>query len=123
MPLKDSKMPVINPTKHTFDLAVTEASMVEPIVVAFTAPWCGPCGTLKPKLTKLSEDWGFTLAVVDASVEPELAGLFGVRAVPTVIVIEAGVPRGRFHGDRTEEALTEYFGGLGLGQSAVALEF
>jgi putative thioredoxin len=116
-------MPVINPTAHTFDLAVTQKSNEAPVVVAFTAPWCGPCGTLKPKLSKLANDWGFTLAIVDASVERELAGLFGVRAVPTVITIEAGVPRGRFNGDRTEEALVEYFRDLGLAETSIKLEF
>lgn len=116
-------MPVINPTHHTFDFSVTEASHVEPVVVAFTAPWCGPCRTLKPKLTRLSEDWGFTLALVDAQDQPDLSSLFGVRAVPTVIVIEAGVPRGRFTGDRTEEALAEYLREMGLAQTAIRLEF
>jgi thioredoxin 1 len=88
-------MPVINPTKHTFDFAVGEKSKEEAVVVAFTAPWCGPCRALKPKLAALADEWGFTLAVVDASVEPELAALFGVRAVPTVLTIENELVRGR----------------------------
>lgn len=116
-------MPVINPTKDTFDHFVTEKSQQEPVVVVFTASWCGPCKQLKPKLAKLSDDWGFTLAVVDAGDQPELAGLFGVRAVPTVITLDGGLPKGRFSGDRTEAALKEYFGELGLGESALKLEF
>ncbi|MFT4064291.1 thioredoxin family protein [Paraburkholderia sp.] len=116
-------MPVINPTKHTFDHFVTEKSNDEPVVIAFTASWCGPCKLLKPKLAKLANDWGFTLAMVDAGDEPELAALFGVRAVPTVITLEAGLSKGRFSGDRTEAALIEYFGELGLNQSPVRLEF
>jgi thioredoxin-like negative regulator of GroEL len=116
-------MPVINPTKHTFDEFVTEKSKDEPIVVAFTAPWCGPCKQLKPKLAALADKWGFTVAVVDAGDEPELAALFGVRAVPTVITLEAGVPKGRFSGDRTPAALEEYFADLGLNQTPVRQEF
>lgn len=116
-------MPVVNPTAQTFDMTVTEPSLEAPVVVAFTAPWCGPCKLLKPKLVKLSEDWGFTLAIVDAGEQRELAGLFGVRAVPTVITIEAGVPKGRFNGDRTDEALREYFRELGLAESTIRLEF
>jgi putative thioredoxin len=116
-------MPVINPTHHTFDMSVTDKSHDEPVVVAFTAPWCGPCKTLKPKLAEIANEWGFTLAMVDAGDQPDLASLFGVRAVPTVIVIEAGVPRGRFQGDRTDAALRAFFLDLGLGQSPLKLEF
>jgi thioredoxin-like negative regulator of GroEL len=116
-------MPVINPTKDTFDHFVTEKSKDEPVVIAFTASWCGPCKSLKPKLAALSDKWGFTVAVVDAGDQPELAALFGVRAVPTVITLEAGVPKGRFSGDRTDAALEDYFGSLGLNQSTVKLEF
>jgi putative thioredoxin len=116
-------MPTINPTRDTFDIAVTEKSLDDAVVVAFTASWCGPCKLLKPKLSKIADEYGFTVAIVDAGEERELAALFGVRAVPTVITIEAGVPKGRFNGDRTEEALREYFRDLGMAESALKLEF
>jgi thioredoxin-like negative regulator of GroEL len=112
-------MPTINPTKDTFDHFVVEKSKDEPVVVAFTASWCGPCKTLKPKLSALADKWGFTLAIVDAGDQRELAGLYGVRAVPTVITLEAGVVKGRFAGDRTEAALEDYFGALGLNENAL----
>jgi thioredoxin-like negative regulator of GroEL len=116
-------MPVINPTSDTFDLAVTQKSKDEPVVIVYTAGWCGPCKSLKPKLAKLANEWGFTLAVISAEDQPGLAAMFGIRAVPTVIVLENGLVRGRLTGDRTEESLRAYFGEFGLDQSTLRLEF
>lgn len=116
-------MTVIKTSAATFERDVLTPAKEGPIVVAFTASWCGPCKMLKPKLEQLADAWGFTLAIVDAGEDKPLAADYGVRAVPTVITLENGLVRGRFSGDRKQPELEEYFAQFGLQQTTTALEF
>jgi thioredoxin 1 len=67
-----------------------------PAVVDFYAEWCGPCKMLGPVLEELSGKYADRLKVykVDVDNEPELAGVFGVQSVPTLLFIPMkGQPR------------------------------
>lgn len=60
-------------------------------VVVFTAPWCGPCKSYKPRLEAWCKGKGIPLGVVDASVSKDLVLQAGVRAVPTTLFVNEGV--------------------------------
>jgi thioredoxin 1 len=60
-----------------------------PAVVDFYAEWCMPCKMLGPILEELAEKYEGKIRVykIDVDREPELAGLFGVQSVPTLLFI------------------------------------
>lgn len=60
-------------------------------LVDFYATWCGPCRMLAPELEKLAEvDQSINVIKVDVDECPEVAGDFGIRAVPTLILFKDG---------------------------------
>ena len=78
-------MPVANLTSKTFDQAVKENEMV---IIDFWAPWCAPCKTFAPVFEAASETYtGVYFAKVNSEEEQELAESFGIRSIPTLVVI------------------------------------
>ena len=78
-------MPVANLTSKTFDQAVKENDMV---IIDFWAPWCAPCKTFAPVFEAASETYtGVYFAKVNSEEEQELAKSFGIRSIPTLVVI------------------------------------
>jgi len=78
-------MPVAPLTSKTFDQAVKENDMV---IIDFWAPWCAPCKTFAPVFEAASETYtGVYFAKVNSEEEQELAESFGIRSIPTLVVI------------------------------------
>ncbi len=79
------------------------------VMVDFWADWCGPCKSLMPILEKLAEEYDgqFLLARVNADEQQTLAGQFGVRSLPTVMLIKEGQPIDGFAGGQPETAVRE----------------
>jgi putative thioredoxin len=109
---------VIEVTSPTFEEAVLEASLDQPVVVDFYAQWCGPCQMLKPLLEGLAEEYGFTLAKIDIDQNPELARIYQVEGVPDVKVATQGQLQPGFVGMLPEPQLRDWLSQLGL-QSAL----
>lgn len=63
-----------------------------PVLVDFWATWCGPCRALAPKLEELSVAYDAKVRFVKMDVDqnPETAGRFGVRGIPTLILFKNG---------------------------------
>ncbi|AVP96745.1 thioredoxin [Ahniella affigens] len=102
---------------HSFDVTVAEfqdkvlkRSLETPVLVDFWATWCGPCKTLKPILEKLAADYNgaFELAKVDVDKEQQLAAYFGIRSVPTVMLVKDGQLVDGFPGALPEGQLREF---------------
>ena len=67
-----------------------------PAIIDFYADWCGPCKMVAPILDKLSVKYEGKLSIykVDTEAEQELASMFGVQSIPTILFIpKDGQPR------------------------------
>lgn len=95
---KTKSMKTIALTKAEFQKRVAdlEANPTEwkyfgdkPAIVDFYATWCGPCKALSPVMEELAAEYDGKLYIykVDVDAERDLAGLFGIRSVPTLLFI------------------------------------
>ena len=68
----------------------------------FTAAWCGPCKTLTPILAQLAADYAGRLEVVaiDVDEQQDVAQQYGVRSMPTMVLLRDGREVGRLVGTR-----------------------
>ena len=91
---------MIDVTIQNFEAEVVAASMNTPILIDFWAPWCGPCKSLGPVLEQLEEEYQgrFTLVKINSDDEQQLSQAFGVRSIPTCILMMGGKPVDGFTG-------------------------
>ncbi|HPE88266.1 MAG TPA: thioredoxin [Spirochaetales bacterium] len=67
-----------------------------PAIIDFYADWCGPCKMVAPVLEKLSDKYAGKLSIykVDTEAEQELASMFGIQSIPTILFVpKDGQPR------------------------------
>ncbi len=81
---------VITVTDQTFDAEVLNSST--PVLVDFGAVWCGPCKALEPIVGDVANEYLGKLKVVKVDIDdsPGVASRYGIRGVPTVIVVKGG---------------------------------
>jgi len=61
----------------------------KPCIIDFYADWCGPCRMVAPVLEELSQDYAGKLDIykVDTEKERELASIFGIRSIPSILFV------------------------------------
>jgi putative thioredoxin len=101
---------VFDVEQETFETEVLQASLTTPVLVDFWATWCEPCKTLGPMLEKLAAEYhgAFRLGKVDVDKQQELAGMFGIRSIPTVMLVKDGQVLDGFSGALPEGQLREF---------------
>jgi len=101
---------VFDVDQQSFEADVLQASLTTPVLVDFWATWCEPCKVLGPMLEKLAAEYNgaFRLGKVDVDTQQELAGMFGIKSIPTVVLVKDGQVLDGFAGALPEGQLREF---------------
>lgn len=95
-----------------FEAQVIEASKTTPVIVDFWADWCPPCRALTPVLERITHAMQGQLLLakveVDEGANMKLAGRYGLKGFPTVLLFIDGKIRGRFSGARAEHWVRDF---------------
>jgi thioredoxin len=88
-------------------------SSAKPTFVDFWATWCAPCRMIAPTFEKLADKYSneINFAKVNVDEEPELAGQFGIRSIPTLLLIKDGKVVEQVVGARPYEELAKVLEG------------
>ena len=75
-------------------------------ILRFTASWCGPCKSMAMNLE--TANLGFPIEVVDIDAYPEVAAEYGIRSVPTLVLMDENIQVDRIIGTKTVNQLQEW---------------
>ena len=98
-------MALVTLTKENFNQIIEENDIV---IIDFWAPWCGPCKSFGPIFEKVAELYpDITFAKVNTEEQQELAGSFGIRSIPTTVILREKIGIFQESGALPEESLKD----------------
>lgn len=104
--------PVFDTRLEDFERDVIEASYDQPILADFWADWCPPCRALTPVLERVVTHLGGRVRMAKIEVDDghnmKLAGRYGLRGFPTVLLFVKGEIVGRFSSAKPEHWVREF---------------
>ena len=80
-------------------------------ILQFTASWCQPCKTLSPIMEKLKSEGKINYRKIDVDTDTELSVKYGVRNIPTLILLENGEAKNRLTGVQSEQSILNFYNG------------
>lgn len=100
---------IVNITLENFQQVILDTSKEKFVMVQFWADWSEPCTELTPVLAKLAKEYAndLVLARVNCDEQQEIVGQFGVRSLPTVMLVKDGQPIDGFAGVQPEQQIRE----------------
>lgn len=100
-------MAEITVTRDNFEAEVLDSKI--PVLVDFWATWCGPCMMLAPTIEEIAHEMEGSVKVCKINVdeERELASMFGIMSIPTVMVFKAGEVAATTVGVQSKEKLLD----------------
>ena len=103
--MKPATSSVYAVTSTPFEAEVLRSPV--PVLVDFTATWCGPCKALAKVMHRLAEETEGRVRIVTLDIDdaPDVATRFGVRSVPTVVAFDRGDKTAQHVGLTTREKL------------------
>lgn len=82
-------MSVIKITKENFEQEVMSSD--KPVLIDFWASWCGPCRMLSPVVDEVAEETtSVKVGKVNVDEQPDLARIYNVMSIPTLVFIKGG---------------------------------
>ena len=100
-------MAEITITRDNFEEEVLDSKI--PVLVDFWATWCGPCMMLAPTIEEIAHELEGKVKVgkINVDEEPDLANMFGIMSIPTVMVFKGGEAVATTVGVQSKEKLLE----------------
>ena len=99
-------MAAVNLNQHNFREEVLNSD--QKVLLDFWAPWCGPCRMVVPLVEEIAaERPDIKVGKINVEEQPELAAQYGIRSIPTLMVLEGGNVVRKALGARPKKASLE----------------
>ena len=99
---------IVHTTDGNFEADVMQNEKA--VLIDFWAEWCGPCKMIAPLLDEAADEYADKLAIVKLNVDenPNTAQKFGIRSIPTLILVKDGAVQAQKLGAMSKSQLAEF---------------